>query len=159
MAFSSLGILQIRTNFQLQYSKFRRISKVIYGTSHVISLAEAGAIFEKDAERLIIGTGDNRKAGLSDEATDILRKERSCGRHQGIEGGLYSRCKSATCEAFTPYIGRAMGCGRACGSSRTKADHRLQHRDFVRNSILAVSRMAAMKQKGQSQDWPIDKAQ
>jgi hypothetical protein len=86
MAFSSLGILQIRTNFQLQYSKFRRISKAIYGTSHVISLAEAGAIFEKDAERLIIGTSDNRKVGLSDEATDILRKERSCGRHQGIEG-------------------------------------------------------------------------
>jgi hypothetical protein len=118
MAFSFTRILQIRANLQLQYSKFPRVSKAIYGTSHLISPPETGAIFEKDAERLIICTGDNRMFGFSHETADILRKGISWGRHQGIEGDLYSSCKSVTCEAFTPHIEPAMGCGRACGYSR-----------------------------------------
>jgi len=109
----------------LEYSKFPCVSKAIYGTACLISPPEAGAIFEKDAERQIIGTGDNRMVGLSHEAADILRKGISRGRHQGIEGDLYSRCKSLTCEAFTPHIEPAMGCGRACVYSRSKADHGL----------------------------------
>jgi len=84
IAFSFTRILQIRANLQLQYSKFPRVSKAIYGTSHLISPPETGAIFEKDAERLIICTGDNRMFGLSHETAYIFRKGISWGRHQGI---------------------------------------------------------------------------
>ena len=54
----------------------KRLSKAIYGTSHVISLAEAEVIFEKDAERLIIGAGHNGMVGLSDEAADYFAKKK-----------------------------------------------------------------------------------
>ena len=54
----------------------KKLSKAIYGTSHVISLAEAEVIFEKDAERLIIGAGHNGMVGLSDEAADYFAKKK-----------------------------------------------------------------------------------
>jgi hypothetical protein len=54
----------------------KKLSKAIYGTSHVISLDEAMAIFEEKAERLIIGTGQNGLVRLSDEAADYFQKER-----------------------------------------------------------------------------------
>ncbi len=50
----------------------KKLSKAVYGTSHVISLAEAEVIFEKDAERLIIGTGHDGMVGLSNEAADYF---------------------------------------------------------------------------------------
>jgi len=46
-----------RWNFRKKRKK--KLSKAIYGTSHVISLDEATAIFEEKAERLIIGTGQS----------------------------------------------------------------------------------------------------
>lgn len=55
----------------------KKLSKVVYGTSHIISLAEAEVIFEKDAEHLIIGAGHNGMVGLSDEAADYFAKGRS----------------------------------------------------------------------------------
>jgi hypothetical protein len=54
----------------------KKLSKAIYGTSHVISLAEAEVIFDKDAERLIIGAGHNGMVGLSDEAADYFAKKK-----------------------------------------------------------------------------------
>ncbi len=54
----------------------KKLSKAIYGTSHVISLAEAEVIFEKDAERLIIGAGHNGMVHLSDEAADYFAKKK-----------------------------------------------------------------------------------
>ena len=54
----------------------KKLSKAVYGTSHVISLAEAEVIFEKDAERLIIGAGHNGMVGLSDEAADYFAKKK-----------------------------------------------------------------------------------
>ena len=50
----------------------KKLSKAVYGTSHVISLAEAEVIFEKHAERLIIGAGHNGMVRLSNEAADYL---------------------------------------------------------------------------------------
>mgnify|MGYP000906079988 FL=1 len=54
----------------------KKLSKVVYGTSHIISLAEAEVIFEKDAEHLIIGAGHNGMVGLSDEAADYFAKRK-----------------------------------------------------------------------------------
>ena len=52
----------------------KKLSKVVYGTSHTISLAEAEHIFEKGAERLIIGSGQNGMVELSQEAADYFAK-------------------------------------------------------------------------------------
>lgn len=54
----------------------KKLSKAIYGTSHVISLDEAIYIFEEKAERLIIGTGQTGMVKLSDEAADYCRKNK-----------------------------------------------------------------------------------
>lgn len=54
----------------------KKLSKAIYGTSHVISLAEAEVIFDEDAERLIVGAGHNGMVGLSDEAADYFAKKK-----------------------------------------------------------------------------------
>ena len=54
----------------------KKLSKAIYGTSHVISLDEAKYIFEDRAERLIIGTGQTGLVQLSDEAAGYFRKNR-----------------------------------------------------------------------------------
>ena len=54
----------------------KKLSKAIYGTSHVISLDEAKYIFEERAERLIIGTGQTGMVKLSDEAADYFKKNK-----------------------------------------------------------------------------------
>jgi len=46
----------------------KKLSKAVYGTSHIVSLAEAEFICEKDAERLIVGAGENGMVELSPEA-------------------------------------------------------------------------------------------
>jgi hypothetical protein len=55
----------------------KKLSKAIYGTSHVVSLAEAEYVFEKGAERLIVGGGQNGMVKLSDEAAGYF-KDRNC---------------------------------------------------------------------------------
>ena len=62
----------IRLDGQVQKRK-KKLSKQVYGTSHVISLAEAEHIFEQGAERLIFGTGQYDTARLSDEATGFFK--------------------------------------------------------------------------------------
>jgi hypothetical protein len=51
----------------------KKLSKAIYGTSHIISLDEAEQVYEEGAERLIIGTGQNGMVELSSEAADYLK--------------------------------------------------------------------------------------
>lgn len=46
----------------------KKLSKEVYGTSHVISLAEAEHIFEDKAGKLIIGAGQDGMVKLSEEA-------------------------------------------------------------------------------------------
>ena len=53
----------------------KKLSKAVYGTSHTISLAEAEYIFEKGAERLIVGAGQNGMVTLSNEAADYFAKK------------------------------------------------------------------------------------
>jgi hypothetical protein len=64
----------IRLNGQVEKRK-KKLSKAIYGTSHILSLAEAKHIYEKGTQRLIIGTGQYGNVTLSDEATDYFKRK------------------------------------------------------------------------------------
>ena len=55
----------------------KKLSKAVYGSSHTISLDEARYIFEKNAENLIIGSGQYGRVHLSDEAANYFKKK-SC---------------------------------------------------------------------------------
>jgi hypothetical protein len=55
----------------------KKLSKAQYGTSHIVSEAEARAVFEDGAELLIIGAGQQGRLGLSPEAEAYFR-EKSC---------------------------------------------------------------------------------
>jgi hypothetical protein len=50
----------------------KKLSKKVYGTSHT----EAKYVYEKGAELLIVGSGQNDLVRLSDEAQKYLRKRR-----------------------------------------------------------------------------------
>jgi hypothetical protein len=56
----------------------KKLSKAVYGTSHVISLEEAKYVYEQGAEKLIVGTGQTGMVKLSDETAAFL-KEMGCG--------------------------------------------------------------------------------
>jgi hypothetical protein len=53
----------------------KKLSKAIYGTSHTISLDEAKHVYQKGAERLIIGAGQYGLVELSDEAAEYLQQK------------------------------------------------------------------------------------
>jgi hypothetical protein len=54
----------------------KKLSKAIYGTSHIISLDEAIHVYQTGAERLIIGTGQSGMVKLSDEAADYFQRQK-----------------------------------------------------------------------------------
>jgi hypothetical protein len=54
----------------------KKLSKAIYGTSHIISLEEAIHVYQAGAERLIIGTGQSGMVKLSDEAADYFHRQK-----------------------------------------------------------------------------------
>ena len=53
----------------------KKLSKKVYGTSHKISLEEAKYVYEEGAEMLIIGAGQYRRVGLSDDAEKYLNRK------------------------------------------------------------------------------------
>ena len=55
----------------------KKLSKALYGTSHIISLAEAEHIYQEGAKHLIIGAGQFGRVKLSEEAADYLHQQ-SC---------------------------------------------------------------------------------
>jgi hypothetical protein len=69
----------IRINGQIEKRK-KKLSKKVYGTSHKISLAEAEYVYEKGADKIIIGTGQtgyvelSKKAGRFFEEKDLKSK-------------------------------------------------------------------------------------
>lgn len=63
----------IRLSGEIKKRK-KKLSKAVFGTSHIISLEEAEHIFEKGAERLIIGSGHNGNVTLSKEAAEYFQK-------------------------------------------------------------------------------------
>lgn len=64
----------IRLNGQVKKRK-KKLSKAIYGTSHILSLAEAKHVYEKGVQRLIIGTGQYGNVKLSEEAADYFKRQ------------------------------------------------------------------------------------
>lgn len=65
----------IRLDGQVKKRK-KKLSKAVYGTSHVVSLDEARHVYEEGAERLIVGTGQAGLVGLSDEAADYFSRKK-----------------------------------------------------------------------------------
>lgn len=57
----------IRLNGEIEKRK-KKLSKALYGTSHILSLKEAKFVYEKDTKRLIIGSGQDGNVKLSNEA-------------------------------------------------------------------------------------------
>ncbi len=55
----------------------KKLSKALYGTSHIVSRAEAEHVYEEGAARLIVGAGQLGGVKLSDEAAAYL-DERAC---------------------------------------------------------------------------------
>ena len=64
----------IRLSGQVEKRK-KKLSKDIYGTSHLVSQAEAEYTYEKKAKRLIIGTGQYDTIRLSREAEDYFQRK------------------------------------------------------------------------------------
>lgn len=64
----------IRLGGQVEKRK-KKLSKALYGTSHILSLAEAKHIYEPEVTRLIIGTGQEGNIRLSGEATDYFKRK------------------------------------------------------------------------------------
>ncbi len=54
----------------------KKLSKSVYGTSHIISLDEAKHVFEKGAKGIIIGSGQSGLVNLSDEASKYFKKKK-----------------------------------------------------------------------------------
>ncbi len=57
----------IRLNGKVKKRK-KKLSKAVYGTSHIISLDEAKQVYQEGAKRLIIGSGQYSNVTLSDDA-------------------------------------------------------------------------------------------
>ncbi|MEN6410094.1 MAG: Mth938-like domain-containing protein [Anaerolineaceae bacterium] len=66
----------IRLNGKVEKRK-KKLSKAIYGTSHILSLAEAEYVYEDGAKWMIIGTGQSGMVTLSDDAARFF-KEQGC---------------------------------------------------------------------------------
>jgi hypothetical protein len=64
----------IRQDGQVKKRK-KKLSKALYGTSHILSLDEARHVYEKGTDRLIIGTGQYDNVRLSEEAADYFEQK------------------------------------------------------------------------------------
>ncbi len=78
----------------------KKLSKALYGTSHIVSLAEAEHVYEAGAERLIIGTGQSGNVTLSPEAASYFKQ-----MHCDVELMPTSRAIRAWNEASGHVIG------------------------------------------------------
>ena len=65
----------IRLNGEVKKRK-KKLSKAIYGSSHIVSLDEVKYVYEKGSKTLIIGSGQYGMVELSEEAADYLRKKK-----------------------------------------------------------------------------------
>ncbi len=65
----------IRLNGEVEKRK-KKLSKALYGTSHIVSLDEARYIYERGAQRLIVGSGQGGNVTLSDEAANYFKQVR-----------------------------------------------------------------------------------
>jgi hypothetical protein len=54
----------------------KKLSKEVFGTSHIVSLAEAQYVYEDGAARIVIGAGQSGMLKLSDEAADFFARKK-----------------------------------------------------------------------------------
>ncbi len=54
----------------------KKLSKAIFGTSHIISLDEAKHVYKRGARLLIIGAGQYSSVNLSDEAENFFKHKK-----------------------------------------------------------------------------------
>ncbi len=66
--------IMVRLNGTVEKRK-KSLSKEIYGTSHIISVAEAKYIYQDGAKCLIIGSGQDGMVKLSDDACAYFNKK------------------------------------------------------------------------------------
>jgi len=64
----------IRLSGQVEKRR-KKLSKAVYGTSHIISKDEARSIFEKGCETLIVGAGQQGNVRLSPQADAYFGKK------------------------------------------------------------------------------------
>jgi len=64
----------IRLNGEVKKRK-KKLSKAVYGTSHIVSLEEAKYVYEKGAKQIIVGCGQNKVLKLSKESEDYFKKK------------------------------------------------------------------------------------
>ena len=67
----------IRMSGKIEKRK-KKLSKKIFGTSHILSLEEARFVYEKGSHLLVLGTGQDGNLRLSPEAADFFE-------HKGCE--------------------------------------------------------------------------
>lgn len=67
----------IRLNGMVEKRR-KKLSKALYGTSHIISLEEAQQVYEEGARELILGGGQFCKVTLSEEAADFFKHKKVC---------------------------------------------------------------------------------
>ena len=65
----------IRLNGKVEKRK-KRLSKEVFGTSHIISLAEGEYLYEEGVQHIIIGTGQSGMAKLSEEAAAFFQQKK-----------------------------------------------------------------------------------
>jgi hypothetical protein len=68
--------VRIRLDHQVKKRK-KKLSRAVYGTSHMLSVKEAQQIYEPGAHRLIVGTGQQDSVRLSQEAATYFQ-QRHC---------------------------------------------------------------------------------
>ncbi|GCE23626.1 Mth938-like domain-containing protein [Dictyobacter kobayashii] len=66
--------VMIRLGGQIEKRK-KKLSKAVYGTSHILSLAEAKHVYEPAVKQLLIGTGQEGNVRLSEEAADYFKRK------------------------------------------------------------------------------------
>ena len=86
----------IRSNGKVEKRK-KKLSKELYGTSHIISLAEAEYVYEDGAMWIIVGTGQSGMARLSPEAAAFFQMKKCTVRLLPTSEAI--RCWNETEEA------------------------------------------------------------
>jgi hypothetical protein len=64
----------IRMDGKIEKRK-KKLSKEVFGTSHIISKAEAEYVFEEGMETLLVGAGQEGLVKLSDEAAAFFKRK------------------------------------------------------------------------------------
>lgn len=54
----------------------KKLSKELYGTSHIISLAEIENVYQEGAQEILVGTGQFGRVNLSEEAEAFLAEKK-----------------------------------------------------------------------------------